>query len=79
MAASLGAGALRAMNGRRCVVCGGSLRGRRRDARCCSSACRREASRWRTVLAGRNDGPYSTLGQLQNRRQRRANIPVELV
>jgi hypothetical protein len=57
---------------RRCIVCGGSLEGRRRDARCCSASCRREGARWRRVEAGEPDGPYSTIEQLQARRQRRA-------
>jgi hypothetical protein len=36
------------MTARRCLICGCSLHGRRRDARCCSPACRREAARWET-------------------------------
>jgi len=57
---------------RRCLVCGASLARLRSDARYCSPGCRREASRIRAVLAGRSDGPYSTLGDLAQRRQRRA-------
>lgn len=60
----------------RCPVCGASLEGRRKQSKTCSSACRREASRLRAVLAGRGDGPYSTLQQLAERRQRRANWPL---
>lgn len=56
-----------------CIVCGKSLRHQRRDARCCSPACRREAARYRRVLAGEGDEPYSTIGELRERRQRRAN------
>jgi hypothetical protein len=57
---------------RRCVICGGSLEGHRRDALCCSAACRREASRVRAVLSGESDRPYSCLAQLIERRQRHA-------
>lgn len=60
-------------DGAACRVCGASLKGQRCDARYCSPACRREAARYRAVLAGKPAGPYSTIGQLQNRRQRRAN------
>jgi hypothetical protein len=61
---------------RRCAVCGGSLSGKRKDARFCSAACRREAGRLRAVLSGRSDGPYSALVDLANRRQRRAKRPM---
>jgi hypothetical protein len=49
------------MTGRRCCVCGGSLEGRRRQARTCGGACRAEASRLRRLLAGEQpvDGCYS--------------------
>jgi hypothetical protein len=57
---------------RRCAVCGASLDGRRRDAVYCSPGCRREQGRIRAVLAGRSDGPYSTLADLAERRQSRA-------
>jgi hypothetical protein len=60
---------------RRCAVCGGSLAGKRRDARFCSPACRREAGRQRAVLRGRRDGPYLTLAHLAERRGRRAKSP----
>ncbi len=61
------------------MVCGGSLDGHRRDARYCSAACRREASRVRAVLSGRSDGPYAALADLANRRQRRAKQPIAAV
>jgi len=38
---------------RACPVCGQSLDGRRPQTRCCSAACRAEASRLRRLLAGR--------------------------
>jgi hypothetical protein len=50
-----------------CIVCGRTLAGRHADARTCSAACRREASRFRAVLAGRGDGPYRTLADLNQR------------
>lgn len=56
---------------RRCPVCGASLAGRHTDTRTCSASCRREAARYRAVLSGRRDGPYSTLADLTNRRQKR--------
>lgn len=55
-----------------CPVCGESLEGRRADARYCGSVCRREARRVRALLTGRSDGPYRTLREYVNRRQRRA-------
>jgi hypothetical protein len=61
---------------RRCLMCGASLQKQRRDARCCSARCRRELGRWRAVSAGREDGPYRTLSDLQNRRQRRVCTPL---
>jgi len=36
---------------RRCLVCGASLEGRRRQTRTCSDVCRAEASRLRRLLA----------------------------
>lgn len=59
----------------RCRVCGAPLEGRRRDALTCSAGCRREASRIRAVMAGRGDGPYSTLRDLAERRRSRAKRP----
>jgi hypothetical protein len=56
----------------RCAMCDGSLDGHRADARFCGPACRREAARYRRVLAGVGDGPYRTIPQLLNRAQRRA-------
>jgi hypothetical protein len=55
-----------------CPVCGASLEGRKRDAVYCSPGCRREQGRIRAVLTGRSDGPYSSLGDLAERRKRRA-------
>ena len=59
---------------RRCTVCGVSLEGRDRRARTCSATCRREAARFRAVLDGGSDDPYSNLGQLVQRASKvRAN------
>jgi hypothetical protein len=60
---------------RRCVVCGGSMEGRRPQARTCSASCRREASRIRAILAGESAGPYATLADLASRRTNRAKRP----
>jgi hypothetical protein len=60
----------------RCPVCGAHLAGHRRDARCCSPACRRELARIRRLSAGEPDGRYSTLREYTERRQRRAK-PAE--
>jgi hypothetical protein len=46
-----------------CVMCGGSLGGHRRDARCCSASCRVEASRFRTILDGTGKGPYRSIAE----------------
>ena len=46
-----------------CVVCGGSLKGRRKDARCCSASCRAEQSRIRTIIDGTYAGPYRSLAE----------------
>ena len=43
-----------------CAFCGVSLKGRRDDARHCSSACRVEAWRLRRLLEGRPVGRYAT-------------------
>jgi hypothetical protein len=59
----------------RCRVCGASMQAKRRDARCCSPACRREAARVRASVAGKSDGPCETLADLAARRQRRAKPP----
>ena len=57
-----------------CIVCGISLEGRDRRALTCSASCRREAARFRAVLEGRRDGPYSTLAQLVSKASKvRAN------
>lgn len=43
-----------------CVMCGGSLEGRRRHALTCSGRCRAERSRLRRILDGRGaDGRLS--------------------
>lgn len=46
---------------RACVVCGGSLEGRRPQTRTCSPACRAEASRLRRLLAGDAVDGFSSL------------------
>ena len=56
----------------RCPICGASLTGRRRDAIVCGPGCRRERARVRALLAGIGAGPYATLDEYTNRRQRRA-------
>jgi hypothetical protein len=58
---------------RRCPVCGRDLAGHRSDARVCGSSCRRELSRLRALLAGRRDGPYDSVNEYRNRRQKRAD------
>lgn len=42
-----------------CVVCGGSLDGKRKDALCCSGPCRAERGRLLAILEGREGGPYA--------------------
>jgi hypothetical protein len=63
---------------RACPVCGASLDGHRCDAVTCSSGCRRELARFRAVQAGKADGPYATVQDLMNRRQRRAKPHVAI-
>jgi len=46
---------------RSCVICGGSLSGRRADARHCGGPCRAEASRLRRILDGVGAPPYSSI------------------
>jgi hypothetical protein len=48
---------------RECVTCGGSLAGRRKDARCCSASCRVEASRFRAIVNGTDAGPYRSIAE----------------
>ncbi|MDP8943093.1 MAG: hypothetical protein M3N16_03095 [Actinomycetota bacterium] len=58
--------------GKRCVLCGVSLNGRRSNARFCSDACRAEASR---LLSGEGADGYLTLAhrlQAAHNRTRRA-------
>jgi hypothetical protein len=52
-----------------CVVCGGSLKGRRKDARCCSASCRAEQSRIRTIIDGTYAGPYRSLAERLSKRK----------
>jgi hypothetical protein len=72
---------------RACIVCGASLAGRRRQARCCSGACRAEAARLRGILSGSGSGAYrSVAGRLAARRKRtsrllepvRSTAPIEM-
>jgi hypothetical protein len=44
-----------------CVLCGRPLAGRRSHAQHCSGACRAEAARLRSILAGRGSGPYLSI------------------
>jgi hypothetical protein len=53
---------------RRCPVCGASLEDRHLSARTCGSACRRELSRVRRLIAGHPDGPYACLRDYTSRR-----------
>jgi hypothetical protein len=55
-----------------CAICGTSLAGRRRDALCCGPACRRERSRLKRLLSGREAEGYRCLSGYLARRQRRA-------
>ena len=56
-----------------CVVCGGSLLGRRRDAVFCSVAHRAEGSKLRRLLSGRVvERWYEDLPSYLDARQRRA-------
>lgn len=61
--------------GRVCVVCGGSLKHRRRDARHCGGPCRAEASRIRAILSGNDSVPYDSLAARISARQRRTKRP----
>jgi hypothetical protein len=54
-----------------CVICGGSLKHRRKDASCCSGACRAERSRVRAILSGKSAGPYDSLAGRISAKQRR--------
>jgi hypothetical protein len=52
-----------------CLVCGGSLKGRRKDARCCSASCRAEQSRIRAIIDGTYAGPYRSLAERLSKRK----------
>lgn len=57
-----------------CVVCGGSLKGRRKDARCCSASCRAEQSRIRAIIDG-TYGPYRSLAERLAKRRTGRPLP----
>jgi hypothetical protein len=54
-----------------CVVCGGSLANHRSDALCCSASCRAERSRVSAILRGVYSGPYRSLKEREEARQKR--------
>jgi hypothetical protein len=66
-----------------CGFCGGSLVGRRSDARYCSAPCRAEAWRLRRLLSGQPAGPYLSLADrlavYGNRRRSRSQASGEVV
>jgi hypothetical protein len=55
-----------------CKVCGASLAGKRRHARFCSPACRREHHRLSRLLRGEGDSGYRNLAEYDRRARRRA-------
>lgn len=54
-----------------CVVCGCSLVNHRSDARCCSASCRAERSRVSAILSGTYSGPYRSLRERLEAREKR--------
>lgn len=54
-----------------CVVCGCSLANHRSDALCCSASCRAERSRVSAILRGVYSGPYRSLREREEARQKR--------
>jgi hypothetical protein len=54
-----------------CVVCGGSLANHRSDAHCCSASCRAERSRVSAILSGTYSGPYRSLRERLEAREKR--------
>jgi hypothetical protein len=54
-----------------CVVCGCSLVNHRSDALCCSASCRAERSRVSAILRGVYSGPYRSLKERDEARQKR--------
>jgi hypothetical protein len=54
-----------------CVVCGCSLASHRSDALCCSASCRAERSRVSAILRGVYSGPYRSLREREEARQKR--------
>lgn len=59
-----------------CVVCANSLAHHRKDARCCSAACRAEKSRILAILSGNCSGPYDSLAARISARQKRTKRPI---
>jgi hypothetical protein len=59
-----------------CVVCGGSLTGRRSEARVCGGPCRAERSRLRAILNSSERGPYSSVAQRLGRAHKRTRWPT---
>lgn len=54
-----------------CVVCSNSLAHYRSDALCCSASCRAEKSRVSAILNGTFSGPYRSLKERDEARQKR--------
>jgi hypothetical protein len=61
-----------------CVICGGSLKGHRRDARCCSASCRAEQSRIRAILDGTYAGSYRSLAERLSKRKSSRSLAFPL-
>lgn len=58
---------------RTCPICGEDMTMRRRQAVYCGPACRREASRFRALLAGQWTDGYGCLRDYLNRRRNMAS------
>jgi hypothetical protein len=59
------------MPDRACVICGGSLEGRRGHARYCGGPCRAEGARLRAILAASPGRAYPSLAQRLARQRKR--------
>lgn len=63
----------------RCVVCGASLIGRRKDARHCSPPCRADAARLKAILSSSSIKPYLSVAdwiEAAQRRSQRVTGPI---
>lgn len=61
-----------------CPICGADLEGHRPDALVCGSSCRRERNRLLRLLAGESDGPYRSVAEYLNRRQKACQAPPKI-